>query len=120
MSADAWTEAFLEMMSAERGAAAHTLRAYANDLEDAGAFLRARGSDFKHAAPEDLEAYFRSLAQRGLAASTAARRRSALRQFYRFVLDEGWREGDPTPAGSNPPAAAGRCPRSSAGARWSA
>ncbi|HEY1929649.1 MAG TPA: site-specific tyrosine recombinase XerD [Caulobacteraceae bacterium] len=96
MSADAWTEAFLEMMSAERGAAAHTLRAYANDLADAGAFLAARGSDFKRSAPEDLEAYFRSLAQRGLSASTAARRRSALRQFYRFVLDEGWREGDPT------------------------
>ena len=96
MSAAAWTEAFLEMMSAERGAAAHTLRAYAKDLEDAAAFLATRGSDLAAAAPEDLEAYFRSLASRGLAASTAARRRSALRQFYRFVLDEGWREGDPT------------------------
>ncbi|HEY2048566.1 MAG TPA: tyrosine recombinase [Caulobacteraceae bacterium] len=96
MSADAWTEAFLEMMSAERGAAAHTLRAYANDLADAAAFLAARGSNFRQAAPEDLEAYFRSLGERGLAASTAARRRSALRQFYRFVLDEGWRDGDPT------------------------
>ncbi|MBV8682241.1 MAG: site-specific tyrosine recombinase XerD [Caulobacteraceae bacterium] len=96
MSAQAWTEAFLEMMSAERGAAAHTLRAYANDLADAGGFLAARGSDFRTAAPEDMEAYFRSLGERGLAPSTAARRRSALRQFYRFVLDEGWREGDPT------------------------
>jgi integrase/recombinase XerD len=96
MSADPWAEAFLEMMSAERGAAAHTLRAYANDLDDAAAFLAGRASDFRAAVPEDLEAYFRSLAERGLAPSTAARRRSALRQFYRFVLDEGWREGDPT------------------------
>lgn len=96
MNAEAWTDAFLEMMSAERGAAAHTLRAYANDLADAGAFLTARKTDFCRAAPEDLESYFRSLGERGLSASTAARRRSALRQFYRFVLDEKWREGDPT------------------------
>jgi integrase/recombinase XerD len=96
MNPDAWPETFLEMMSAERAAAAHTLRAYEGDLADAAAFLKGRGRDFADAGPEDLEAYFADLGRRGLASATAARRRSALRQFHRFVLDEGWRSDDPT------------------------
>jgi len=96
MSASDWAEAFLEMMAAERAAATHTLTAYRRDLIDARGFLSRRGEDFKTAGPADLEAYVADLAARGLASSTAARRRSALRQFYRFVLDEGWRADDPT------------------------
>ena len=43
-----------------------------------------------------VEAWYASLSTRGLAAATAARRRSAVRQFYRFVLSEGWRADDPS------------------------
>ncbi|WP_395673173.1 site-specific tyrosine recombinase XerD [Phenylobacterium sp.] len=91
-----WAEAFLEMMSAERAAAKNTLTAYAKDLEDASGFLAHRGRDLADAAAEDVEAYFVALGARGLAPATAARRRSAVRQFYRFVLGEGWREDDPS------------------------
>ena len=92
----AWAEAFLEMMAAERAAAKNTLVAYARDLEDAAGFLAARGRDLSQAAAEDIEAYFAALGARGLSAATAARRRSAVRQFYRFVLGEGWRSDDPS------------------------
>jgi integrase/recombinase XerD len=91
-----WVEAFLEMMAAERGAARNTLTAYARDLEDAGTFLRGRGVDVSAAQAADLEAYFEDLGRRGLAASTAGRRRAAVRQFYRFALGEGWRSDDPS------------------------
>jgi integrase/recombinase XerD len=92
----AWTEAFLEMMAVERAAARNTLSAYGRDLADAAAFLSARGGDLATAAAEDIEAYFRALSDRDLAPATAARRRAALRQFYRFVLGEGWRADDPS------------------------
>jgi integrase/recombinase XerD len=95
-SAGAWAETFLEMMAAERACARNTLTAYGRDLEDAGAFLAGRGSSLAEAAAEDVEAYFAALGARGLAPATAARRRSALRQFYRFVLEEGWRADDPS------------------------
>ncbi len=91
-----WSEAFLEMMAAERGAAANTLSAYGKDLADAQSFLAGRGRDLADAAPEDIEAWFAGLGARGLAASTAARRRAAIRQFYRFVIGEGWRPDDPS------------------------
>ena len=91
-----WAEAFLEMMAVERSAARNTLTAYGKDLADSRAFLVARGCDLDEASAEDVEAYFAALGVRGLAPASAARRRAALRQFYRFVLAEGWRKDDPS------------------------
>ncbi|OYU69203.1 MAG: recombinase XerD [Alphaproteobacteria bacterium PA2] len=91
-----WVEAFLEMMSVERAAAKNTLTAYARDLADAQGFLVARRSDLATAAAEDIEAYFAALSDRGMSPATASRRRSAVRQFYRFALGETWRSDDPS------------------------
>jgi integrase/recombinase XerD len=96
MSGEGWAEAFLEMMSVERAAAANTLRAYGRDLEDAAGFLASRGLTLASAEALDVEAYFAELGRRGLSPATASRRRAALRQFYRFVLGEGWRADDPS------------------------
>ena len=91
-----WVEAFLEMMAGERASARNTITAYGKDLADAEAFLKARGSDLSKAGAVEIEAYFAALSDRGLSPATAARRRSAVRQFYRFVLGEGWRTDDPS------------------------
>ena len=91
-----WAEAFLEMMAVERAAAKNTLTAYSKDLSDAQGFLAARKRDLAGASAEDIEAYFQALSDRGLSPATAARRRASVRQFYRFVLGEGWREDDPS------------------------
>lgn len=85
-------EAFLEMMAVERDASPHTLSAYARDLADADG---ATGG-LMTADSEAVEAWFADLSRRGLSAATAARRRSAVRQFYRFALAEGWRADDPS------------------------
>jgi integrase/recombinase XerD len=91
-----WAEAFLEMMAVERAAAKNTLTAYSKDLSDAQGFLAARQRDLAGASTEDIEAYFQALSDRGLSPATAARRRASVRQFYRFVLGEGWRQDDPS------------------------
>ena len=91
-------ETFLEMLAAERGAAANTLAAYRADLEDFFAFLarEAPGTAAAGAGAETLSAYLRRLSDLGLKPPTAARRLSALRQFYRFLAREGVRPDDPT------------------------
>ncbi|MBW9065318.1 site-specific tyrosine recombinase XerD [Rhizobium herbae] len=89
-------ESFLEMMSAERGAASNTLLSYEHDLEDAYSFLKQRGVKPTEAASDDLRAYLAHLAQQGFKASSQARRLSALRQFYKFLYAEGLRTDDPT------------------------
>ncbi|PWV98124.1 integrase/recombinase XerD [Hoeflea marina] len=92
----AHAEAFLEMMSAERGAAANTLEAYRRDLDEAARFLAAAGSSLTQAASEQIRDLIADLADRGFAATTQARHLSALRQFYRFLHAEGIRADDPT------------------------
>ena len=88
-------EAFLEMMAVERDASPNTLAAYGRDLADAEGHLAEAGG-LNGASAEAVEAYFADLARRGLSAATASRRRSAVRQFYRFCLGEGWRRDDPS------------------------
>ncbi|WP_339913962.1 tyrosine recombinase [uncultured Brevundimonas sp.] len=88
-------EAFLEMMAVERDASPHTLSAYGRDLADAESALTASGG-LMDADETSVEAWFSGLAARGLSAATAARRRSSIRQFYRFALAEGWRPDDPS------------------------
>jgi integrase/recombinase XerD len=89
-------EAFLEMLAAERGAARNTLAAYAADLTDFATHAAAAGLAPVAAGPELLGGYLRSLTDQGLAPRTAARRLSALRQFYQFLAREGIRPDDPT------------------------
>jgi integrase/recombinase XerD len=85
-------EAFLEMLAAERNASANTLVSYRRDLED---FAREAGP-LGEAGAEHVRGYLAGLGRRGLAATSQARRLSALRQFFRFLVAEGGREDDPT------------------------
>jgi integrase/recombinase XerD len=89
-------ESFLEMLAAERGAAANTRAAYARDLKDFAGFLARRGRAAHQAGVADLRAYLGRLTDAGLTARTAARRLSTLRQFHRFLYGEGLRGDDPT------------------------
>ncbi len=93
---DRHIEAFLEMLAAERGAAANTLAAYGADLGDFAAFAARWGAAPSAADAAILSAYMASLTAAGLSARTAARRLSALRQFHRFLLAEAIRADDPT------------------------
>ena len=92
----AHVEAFLEMMSAERGAAVNTLQSYERDLEDASSHLRTLGTGLTAATPDDLRTYLAHLSGQGFKPSSQARRLSALRQFYKFLYAEGMRGDDPT------------------------
>ena len=87
----ALVDRFLDMMAAEAGASANTLAAYRNDLEKASDDL---GGSLGTARREDLATLGKDWA--ALAASTVARRSSALRRFYRFLVDDGLRSDDPS------------------------
>jgi integrase/recombinase XerD len=99
---DRQVEAFLEMLAAERGAARNTLNAYRADLDDFAAHARARGVPPAEARAELVQGYLRALSDAGLSARTAARRLSALRQFFRFLVREGARADDPTVLAESP------------------
>ena len=93
MNSAARIEAFLEMMSVERGAADNTLASYRRDLEDASAEIK---GGLANAAASDIRAYLGDMATRKFAASTQARKLSTLRQFFKFLYAENLRSDDPT------------------------
>ena len=88
-------EAFLEMIAVERGAAANTREAYRRDLTDFARFAAARGTAIEAAATALVRDYIAGLGRAGMAPATAARKLSALRQFFRFLVAEDIRGDDP-------------------------
>jgi integrase/recombinase XerD len=91
-------ESFLDMMSAERGAAANTLAAYARDLGDFCGWLAGRGSSVKKCGRDEVRQYLQALSVSGAAGSSQARKLSAIRQFFGFLYTDGIRHDDPTVA----------------------
>lgn len=103
MSGDGrYIEAFLEMLSAERGAADNTISAYRRDLQDFSGFLSARGRSLTSADAADVSAYFTAASQAGLKSASRARRLSAVRQLYKFLLAEGLVPADPALSQAGP------------------
>ena len=95
-------ESFLDMMGAERGASANTLAAYRRDLLDFEAGAIKHGKTLKNAARDDVKAYLARLSASSVAASSQARKLSALRQFFTFLYTDGIRSDDPTVAVDSP------------------
>ncbi|HET9429100.1 MAG TPA: tyrosine recombinase [Allosphingosinicella sp.] len=85
--------AFLEMMASEAGAARNTLLAYGRDLHGASQLLE---SGLTSAGPAELERL--GQAWLPLSRATVARKSAALRRFFAFLHDEGFRSDDPSAA----------------------
>lgn len=81
------------MLASERGAARNTLLAYGRDLEQAEELI---GTALAAASAAQLAKL--GQAWSALAPATLARKISALRQFFGFLVDEGLRDDDPTHA----------------------
>ncbi|MBG1233357.1 tyrosine recombinase [Aestuariivirga litoralis] len=86
---------FLEMMSAERGAAKNSIAAYRRDLELWIAFLKARGTSVLEASTQNVRDFQAEAEAHGLARATSARRLSAIKQFHGFLHGEGKAKENP-------------------------
>jgi integrase/recombinase XerD len=89
-------EQFVGALWAERGASRNTVLAYGRDLRDFAAFVRARGRAAAEAGAEDIAGYLQALRRRGLGSRSIARRISAIRGLFRFLLAAGEIHHDPT------------------------
>jgi integrase/recombinase XerD len=93
---------FLDMLAAEQGAGDNTLQAYRRDLTDFSEFLGHAGVTFVAADTQKLRDYLADLDARGFKSSSVARRLSAMRHLYRFLLSERTRTDDPAAILSGP------------------
>src|ERR1700746_547723 len=93
---------FLDMLAAEQGAGANTLDAYRRDLADLSDYLTRNGHTFTAVNTEGLRGYLADLDTRGFKSSSVARRLSAIRHLFRFLLNERVRGDDPAAILSGP------------------
>src|ERR1700683_3849141 len=93
---------FLDMLAAEQGAGANTLDAYRRDLTDFSEFLGRAGQSFGAVETQALRDYLADLDTRGFKSSSVARRLSAMRHLFRFLLNERIRDDDPAAILSGP------------------
>ena len=93
---------FLDMLAAEQGAGPNTLDAYRRDLTDCSEFLARSGQGFAGAETQALRDYLADLDTRGFKSSSVARRLSAIRHLFRFLLNERIRSDDPAAILSGP------------------
>src|SRR3954451_60379 len=93
---------FLDMLAEEQGAGKNTLEAYRRDLTDFSGFINAAGQAFTSAGTEKLRDYLADLDTRGFKSSSVARRLSAMRHLFRFLLNERIRSDDPAAILSGP------------------
>ncbi|WP_183752554.1 site-specific tyrosine recombinase XerD [Pseudochelatococcus contaminans] len=101
-SADAAVSLYLDMLASERGASRNTLDAYRRDLDDYTAFLKVLRKTPDNATADSIRAFLVELDERGLKATSAARKLSAVRQFHRFLYTEGHCGTDPAAAIEGP------------------
>ena len=102
MTATRQIATFLEAQAAELDAAENTRLAYARDLKDFAEWCARKSLLLMSVLQTDIESYLVDLEASGLAQSTRARRLSAVRQFYRFAFEEGWRTDNPAQRISGP------------------
>ena len=93
---------FLDMLAAEQGAGDNTLEAYRRDLADLAAFLARTKASFTGVGTNGLRDYLADLDTRGFKSSSVARRLSAMRHLFRFLLNERIRSDDPAAILSGP------------------
>ena len=81
------------MLATERAASQNTLQSYSRDLQQ---FLENTPNiSLLEIGSAELRDYFARLEKQGLAASSAARKLSSLRQFFKFLHGEGLRPDNP-------------------------
>ncbi|HQG30602.1 MAG TPA: site-specific tyrosine recombinase XerD [Deltaproteobacteria bacterium] len=92
----AYIDSFLEYLVVERSVAENTISAYENDLKSFFEWMEEKGKDIGGIGKSDLTDFSSSLKSRKLKSTSISRRLSAVRQFYRFLLEEGGIKKDPT------------------------
>ncbi|MCB9988925.1 MAG: site-specific tyrosine recombinase XerD [Rhodospirillales bacterium] len=105
-------DSFLDMLTTERGAAMNTRQAYWRDLADFSLWLRDKKKiEVVDASTDEIKSYLKELGNKihvkgqnkaQIASRTVARRLSALRQFYRYLISENARKDDPTSTVESP------------------
>jgi len=94
---------YISYLQAERNASVYTVRNYTNDLLEFFDFAREKEiKSLKEINKQTLRGYLAHLMERGFAKSSIARKLSAIRSFYRYLLREEMVSSSPVATTTSP------------------
>jgi len=94
---------YIDYLKAERNTSPYTVRNYTTDLLGFFEFLRAKGvGSLREVDRHDLRQYLSGLMEQGFVKASIARKLSAIRSFYRYLLREGAVTTSPVATTSSP------------------
>src|SRR5258708_24878164 len=93
---DPMVKSFLDYLKVEKGLAPLTVGAYQSDLVQFAEFLEARRRELAQARREDVRGFLSQLFANGVKDRSVARKLSALRHFYKYLLLDRMIKHDPT------------------------
>ena len=92
-------DAFLDMLTVEKGLSINTREAYSRDLNKLAKYLDVKGlTSWNQNHSKFLKTYVSYLTKRSISVRSIARGLVAYRQFYRFLLQEEIIKDDPLPS----------------------
>jgi integrase/recombinase XerC len=94
-------DAFLRYLDLQKGASAHTLRAYRKDLEEFSDYVKKNAEDIEMI---DVRGFVAQQIKNGLNKATAGRRLAAVRSFLKYLLREGYITENPAKLVNTPKA----------------
>ena len=90
-----YAKQFLNYLKVEKGLSSNTLEAYRNDLSKLALFAQAQGKDLTSLDRNDLVDLLADRKESGSNDSSISRLTSVIKQFYKFLLAEGYLQRDP-------------------------
>jgi len=91
-----WVDRFLAHLSLERGLSVHTISAYEQDLKQAIAHFSTQYTGWHDVYLSDLNGWLQTCGQKNYSKTSLARKRSSIRTFFQFLVQEGLRSDNPT------------------------
>ena len=92
-----YTDDFIEFLKTEKKMAKNSCEAYRRDVSEFVAFEASRGiTDVTSSSSTEMVAWLHQLKEMGRSASTVNRKVASVRAFYRYLIDRGYTQTDPT------------------------
>jgi len=101
-SVETIVKSYISYLAGARGFSLNTIDAYEGDIKQFTGFVASRGRKIKQIDRPDITAFIQYISKLGVATTTLARKISSLKNFFKFLIEEGLIKEDPTLAIESP------------------
>ncbi len=93
---DGIVKSYVSYLAGDRGFASNTIDAYEGDIKQFSQYILSEEKEIEKVSDSDITHFIQYISKPGLAATSLSRKISSLKNFFKFLIEEGLIEEDPT------------------------